>query len=298
LVTTPVAHENIHYPQPQSWRPARQLFDRVLSRLSDSGASCEIVETLNHVEGLAIARTAARSGCFDAIVAAGGDGTVHDVAEGALDHETPLRIIPLGTANVFAREVGLPQLPEELAETLLHGPARTIPVGEVNGRPFLFVVGVGFDAAAVRRLAGRARPRTRRIRGARAPCASFASGSFVAGANGRYGDGGAMGDCHKNEALCRGSDAGTRRRSSGTQLHVLCMKGRSPLPRLAQLTAFAAGYLRLGPSVTLVTAKQVRIDGDRQTLVQVDGEALGELLLDINTSTKKLALIFPQASFR
>jgi diacylglycerol kinase (ATP) len=84
----------------------------------------------------------------------------------------------------------------------------------------------------------------------------------------------------------------------GTQLHVLCMKGRSPLPRLAQLTAFAAGYLRLGPSVTLVTAKQVRIDGDRQTLVQVDGEALGELLLDINTSTKKLALIFPQASFR
>jgi diacylglycerol kinase (ATP) len=107
---------------------------------------------LNHVEGLAIARTAARSGCFDAIVPAGGDGTVHDVAEGALDHETPLRIIPLGTANVFAREVGLPQLPEELAETLLHGPARTIPVGEVNGRPFLFVVGVGFDAAAVRRL--------------------------------------------------------------------------------------------------------------------------------------------------
>ena len=96
------------------------------------------------------AAEAAQSGSFDAVVAAGGDGTVHDAAEGLVGHPTPLGIIPMGTGNVFARELNLPRSPDGLARTLLDGNARAIPVGKVNGRPFLFVVGVGFDAEAVR----------------------------------------------------------------------------------------------------------------------------------------------------
>ena len=53
------------------------------------------------------AADAALSARFDAVVAAGGDGTVHDVATGLLGTPVPLGIIPMGTANVFAREIGL-----------------------------------------------------------------------------------------------------------------------------------------------------------------------------------------------
>ena len=108
------------------------------------------METARHGEGMKAAAEAAQSGSFDAVVAAGGDGTVHDAAEGLVGHPTPLGIIPMGTGNVFARELNLPRSPDGLARTLLDGNARAIPVGKVNGRPFLFVVGVGFDAEAVR----------------------------------------------------------------------------------------------------------------------------------------------------
>ena len=83
-------------------------------------------------------------------MAAGGDGTVHDVAAGLLGTPIPLGIIPMGTANVFAREVGLPRSPERVASTLMNGKVGTIPVGQINGQPVLFVVGIGFDAEAVR----------------------------------------------------------------------------------------------------------------------------------------------------
>jgi diacylglycerol kinase (ATP) len=53
------------------------------------------------------AAEAALVGDFDAIVAAGGDGTVHDAAEGLIGHSIPLGIIPMGTGNVFARDLNL-----------------------------------------------------------------------------------------------------------------------------------------------------------------------------------------------
>jgi hypothetical protein len=69
-------------------------------------------------------RAAADAACsarFDAVIAAGGDGTIHDVASGLLGSAIPLGIIPMGTANVFAREIGLPSSPDHIAMTLLNG---------------------------------------------------------------------------------------------------------------------------------------------------------------------------------
>jgi diacylglycerol kinase (ATP) len=62
----------------------------------------------------------------------------------------PLGIIPTGTGNIVARELSLPRSADGLARALLHGEARAISVGQVNGQPFLFVAGVGFDAEVVR----------------------------------------------------------------------------------------------------------------------------------------------------
>jgi diacylglycerol kinase family enzyme len=96
---------------------ARHLYGATLSCLRRRGATAVIVETASHGEGMKTAAEAALSGRFDAVVAAGGDGTAHDAAEGLIGYSTPLGILPLGTGNVFARELNL---------ALTRGPYRTL----------------------------------------------------------------------------------------------------------------------------------------------------------------------------
>ena len=83
---------------------------------------------------------------FDIIVAAGGDGTLNAVANGMAAAPRPLALLPLGTANVLAREIGLPRRPERLAELIAAGPARPIWPGRVGDRLFLTMASSGFDA--------------------------------------------------------------------------------------------------------------------------------------------------------
>src|SRR5690242_12278491 len=134
---------------PNAGPATRQLYRATLSSLKLLGADLETIETTRHGDGMKAAAEAGKSENFDAVVAAGGDGTVHDAAEGLVGRSTPMGIIPMGTGNVFAKEIGLPRSPGELARMFVYGRERAIPVGLVNGRPFLFVIGVGFDAEAV-----------------------------------------------------------------------------------------------------------------------------------------------------
>ena len=94
--------------------------------LEASGVPFEIfaTERPNHASSLA-RRAAAR---FDAVLAAGGDGTVQEVASGLLGdpRETPLGIVPLGTGNDFARLLGVPKRPADAIRALLA--AEVVPV--------------------------------------------------------------------------------------------------------------------------------------------------------------------------
>jgi YegS/Rv2252/BmrU family lipid kinase len=87
---------------------------------------------------------------FDLVVAAGGDGTINEVLNGLADH-TPLGLLPLGTANVLARELKIPV--NDLAgacELLRTGKPRATDLGWCNGRKFSLMAGIGFDAEAVK----------------------------------------------------------------------------------------------------------------------------------------------------
>lgn len=86
---------------------------------------------------------------LDVIVAAGGDGTVNEVVNGLSGRDVALGVIPLGTANVLADEIGIPRKPAHVAEMLANGPIRPIRVGRANGRRFVMMVGAGFDANVV-----------------------------------------------------------------------------------------------------------------------------------------------------
>ncbi|MDH4027594.1 MAG: diacylglycerol kinase family lipid kinase [Nitrospirota bacterium] len=91
----------------------------------------------------------------DRIIVAGGDGTINEVINGLLssDDETiknvPLAIIPLGTANVLAAEVGIPRDLEKAAVLSINGTAKKIALGRMNGRYFSLMSGIGFDGETV-----------------------------------------------------------------------------------------------------------------------------------------------------
>ena len=134
---------------PTAGRRKRHLLDDVVGRLRAAGAdvTIELTEAAGHATELA--RAAARAGRADVVVAAGGDGTINEVARGLLGQGVPLGIVPLGTANVLAIEIGLPLRAENVASMLLGGPAELIGTGLVQGEIFLMMVGIGFDGEIV-----------------------------------------------------------------------------------------------------------------------------------------------------
>lgn len=136
-------------------RRARALW-RVLDLLSASGIRLDLVETRHAGHATALARDAARAGAR-LVVAAGGDGTIAEVANGLSGSAAPLGVmlgvIPLGTANVLAHELSLPFAPRTVAAALAFGRTRTLWPGVATGagmeRLFVQMLGVGLDAQVV-----------------------------------------------------------------------------------------------------------------------------------------------------
>lgn len=91
---------------------------------------------------------------MDVVIAAGGDGTINEVIQELVDSETALGVLPIGTANVWAREMGIPLEIAGAGEILAYGRTRQIDVGRVRNRDhcryFLLMVGIGFDGEVTR----------------------------------------------------------------------------------------------------------------------------------------------------
>ena len=102
---------------------------------------------------------------YDVLVVAGGDGTINEAVNGLRDARLPLAIVPLGTANVLAAEIGMATDPRTVARTIALGRPRPISVGVANGRRFLLMAGTGFDAHVVQHvdLAAQAADRQSRL---------------------------------------------------------------------------------------------------------------------------------------
>jgi YegS/Rv2252/BmrU family lipid kinase len=94
----------------------------------------------------------ASADAFDAVVACGGDGTVNEVANGLASSSTALAVIRGGTANVWAKEIGVRKGPEAALRLLTDGEVRAIDLGRAGERYFVCMAGVGFDAAIVREM--------------------------------------------------------------------------------------------------------------------------------------------------
>ncbi|MFQ5451659.1 MAG: diacylglycerol/lipid kinase family protein [Nitrospinaceae bacterium] len=127
----------------------KQLFESTLGALKRFGVKVDVGQTGAAGEEEELIREAARDKTYDAVVAAGGDGTIRKMVAGILGTSLPLGIIPLGTINVLALEIGLEPDPERVARSIAFGPAERIQVGLINGRPFVLMVGAGLDGRVV-----------------------------------------------------------------------------------------------------------------------------------------------------
>ena len=136
----------------------RRRAEHASDLLLAAGADPEILITAHAGHARELAAGAVERGAR-LVVAWGGDGTVNEVATALAFGPVPLGVIPAGSGNGLARHFELPANPRSAITRLLSGTDRLIDVGELNGRLFVNVAGIGFDAQVAARFAALHRSR-------------------------------------------------------------------------------------------------------------------------------------------
>ena len=125
----------------------------IIAKMLSEDHEVEVVETNRRGHATKLSLDAARTG-VEVIVCLGGDGTLNEIANGIVGTDCALAALPGGSTNVFARAIGLSDDPIEATvanmEAIACGSIRPVGVGSVNGRYFLFHVGMGWDAELVK----------------------------------------------------------------------------------------------------------------------------------------------------
>ncbi|MDF2096890.1 diacylglycerol/lipid kinase family protein [Aquibaculum arenosum] len=233
------------------------------------------------------------------VAAAGGDGTINEVINGLMANpsarELPLAILPLGTANVLAAEIGLRCDAESVGRYICGGHARPITLGRVNGRYFVMMAGVGFDAQVVadvnlplkRRLGKLAYVlKTLQLLGhysfprydLRCDGRRIAAASAVV-ANGRYYGGRLL--------MAPAADL----TQPDLEVVVLTRSGRLQVLRYGAALLF--GLLPKLRDVQTLTAREIHIDGPAGEPLQADGDIVARLPAKIETVPQALRLWVP-----
>ncbi|MFH2000165.1 MAG: diacylglycerol kinase family protein [Planctomycetota bacterium] len=126
----------------------KKYLPAVLGVFKDLGLDVEVCMTLGPGDPARLAHEA--DGVFDAVVVAGGDGSINEALKELAGTATPLGILPFGTVNVFAREMRIPLHPLEAAHVFFKSHAKAFDVGRIGERRFLLMAGYGFDARVLR----------------------------------------------------------------------------------------------------------------------------------------------------
>jgi len=273
-----------------------------LERLGAAVSLCE-TKAPRHAEALA---RAANPALVDAVVAAGGDGTINEVLNGLADSSLPLGMLPLGTANVLAGEIGLPSGPMDVARILAFAQARPVWPGEAwaegaaSGQRFLIMAGIGFDADVVERLDLPLKRRLAKLGlGKLAYVASiigrlrdYRPCSYRAELDGVAVDGASL-------VAAKAHFYGGRfvlapaARLDEPAFHVVLFGRAGRGAALGYMAAMAAGMLPRCSSVRIVAARQVRLREPPGAAVQIDGDIHLRLPVTLRIAATPLQLIQP-----
>ncbi len=134
---------NLHSGGGHGQDQQRQL-NQVRKKLQQQGWRVELCSTDGPGSGHRLASQAVAAG-VDVVISAGGDGTLNEIIQGLAGTDVALGILPMGTMNVWAREVGIPLNLQGALQVLLEGDYRRVDLGTANGRYFLLFAGIGAD---------------------------------------------------------------------------------------------------------------------------------------------------------
>lgn len=272
----------------------RARFERVVETVRKLGGVVTIVETTAPGHAERIARDTAAEH-FDIIAAAGGDGTVNEIINGLSGRDIPLGLIPVGTANVLADEIGLGKDIHKIAQTLVSGVIKPIRVGRANGRRFTMMAGAGFDANVVDRVS----LRLKKLIGPLAyvwqsaiqattdrfeSCDVTIDGTAyktvsVVACNGRRYGGPFV--AAPNASLCDDS------------FQILLMNGRGWLSVLRYGLGLMLGRLTKLSDVQLIAGRALTVSGHTGQPVQADGDIVAHLPLTVTIDPTPVRLVHP-----
>lgn len=262
--------------------------------LHGAGCSVTVAETAARGDAERFAREADED-AFDAVVAAGGDGTINEVVNGLAGRGLPLGVIPLGTSNVLAHEIGVGSDVGRAVETILSGHRQPVAAAKAGGRYCCLMVSAGSDARAIAHV----RPALKRLLG---EGAYYVAGfqELLAGPrhliameiDGKPYEAASVivmnGRLYGGKFTCA-PDADIRE----PLLHavLLTRAGRWNVMRYG-LALVANRLYRLG-DVRVIPATAVRIMAPAHEPCQSDGDLIGEAPLDVSVEPAVVEILFP-----
>jgi diacylglycerol kinase (ATP) len=275
------------------------LLEQVVRALEGRGASVTRTIAADPTAARRAAVVAADSGNYDAVIAAGGDGTIRHVAAALIGREMPLGIVPAGTGNVLAHEIGLAAAADAVAPMLLDGPVATVTCAQANAEPFLLMVGAGFDARVLAALDQRLKSRVGKMAYAGPVLGALIrpvdalsvtvdghrrTASWVVVANAR----------HYGGRFVLAPRAGILERG----LEAILFKATNRAVLAGQLMSLAAG--RLGPraapggDVEMLPCSRVTVTAHQPVPTQIDGDVFGTTPLEVDAGSAQVRLIVPR----
>ncbi len=248
-----------------------------------------------------IAREATSQG-YDYAIAAGGDGTVNEVMNGLLHTNTALGTLPIGTVNIWAREMGLPMDIVGAAKQLLEARVRSVDVGMAGDRAFLLMAGVGFDAAVTQSVDAKEKKRfgaIAYIKQAFQVAWKFQGVRTLLRIDGKRVRGRILMLVIGNSQLYGGVVKFTAHAIVDDGLLDVCViKGRSMLTAPLRLfSVFTRNYNR-DPKVAYFKASRVEIQGKKRLPIQVDGDFIGKTPMRFEILPGALRVMVPPQADR
>jgi diacylglycerol kinase (ATP) len=232
------------------------------------------------------------------VIAAGGDGTLNEVVRGLAGTRTVLGVLPAGTMNVFAREMGIPcDSPERAFGIIERGLVREVDLFEANGWPFVQMAGVGFDAQVIEETSWE----SKKMLG---PLAYLLAAVKVLGeapprmevtlADGRRAEGVAV--LAGNGSLYGGQFRLFRKADNqDSKLDLLVFHEAGYRLVLDSLRGLALGGIDLMDSVDCFQTESFTVRADREVPVEVDGEWIGRFTeVRFQETASRLQVLAPE----
>ncbi len=274
-----------------------EFFQDVQSALLNAGCRIEIRNTKGPGAAEDLARTA-RYGGYDAVIVAGGDGTINEAVNGLAGGNVPLGVIPMGTANVLAAELDLPEGATAIARIIADGASFPVHLGQANGRFFIQMAGIGFDAYVVSHV----NPRLKRLLGKGAYiCESVRALWSFAFPHYRLTIDGETYDA-ASAVIANGHYYGGRFTCAPTAridhpiLHVCLFERAGPWHALRYAAGLALGRLDRMRDVRIVETDFIVIEGPTGDPLQGDGEILNVLPATISVAPVTIRVLRPPAA--